>query len=84
MGAHRGIRRGLRSTAWWHALTDAGYTEGGASFDVTIRQGSTTAKLLDHNVNGNGKDRVPVEVSKPDLERTYEAVNEGLVLVASL
>ena len=65
------------------------YTPNGAAFEVSISQPSLASGrpvnkvLLDPAVSGNGADGSQ-PVGGPDLERTYEALTSGMVLVVSL
>ncbi|KOO25747.1 glycosyl hydrolase family7 [Chrysochromulina tobinii] len=60
------------------------YDDAGCAFEVEVAQGDRRVKLLDSTRDGNGVDRTPRPFASADLQRTYEAVTNGLVLVASL
>ncbi len=74
----------LRVTATFEHRRINWYDDAGCAFEVEVAQGERRVQLLDSTRDGNGVDRAPRAFSKADLQRTYEAVAGGLVLVASL
>ena len=74
----------LRVTATFTSKRINWYDDAGCAFEVEVAQGDRRVKLLDSTRDGNGVDRTPRPFASADLQRTYEAVTNGLVLVASL